>query len=109
MLLILPLYLILFLIWWQFRRLIKIMTDVENMLNDHDFFGHVIDTPREGIEQHRKRECLKGVISKGKTYLLGHKWTPEKVYRASNETVNETYAEYRQRELNERMKKPERS
>ena len=35
------------------------------------FFGDTADTPKEGIEQHRKRECLKGVIGKGKVYLLG--------------------------------------
>ena len=38
-LLMLPLYLILFLIWWRFRHLIKIMADVENILNHNDFFG----------------------------------------------------------------------
>ena len=77
-LLTLPLYLTLFLIWWRFRLLIKIMADVENILNDDDFFGDSVDTPKEGIEQHRKRECLKSIISKGKAYLLGSKWTHEK-------------------------------
>ena len=28
------------------------MSDVENILND------VVDTPKEGIEQHEKRKCL---------------------------------------------------
>ena len=74
-LLILPLYLIF--IWWRFRPVINIMADVENMLNDDDFFGYSVDTPKEGIEQHRKRECLKCVISKGKVYLLGRKGTQE--------------------------------
>ena len=37
-LLILPLYLILFVIWWRFRHLINIMADVENILNEDDFF-----------------------------------------------------------------------
>ena len=85
--------LILFLIWWRFRHLIKAMTDVENILNDDDFFGDTVDTPKEGIEQHRKRECLKSVISKGKAYLLGSKWTQGKVDKASDETINKTYAE----------------
>ena len=104
-LLILPLYLILFLIWWRFRHLIKAMTDVENILNDDDFFGDTVDTPKEGIEQHRKRECLKSVISKGKAYLLGSKWTQENVDKASDETINKTYAKYKQRELNEKGEK----
>ena len=36
-LLILPLCLILFFISWPFQHLIKIMTDVEGILNDDDF------------------------------------------------------------------------
>ena len=54
-LLTLPLYLILFFILWQFRRLIKIMADVGYILNDDD----VADIPKESIEQHKKREELK--------------------------------------------------
>ena len=81
------------------------MADVENILNDDDFFGDIVDTPKEDIEQHRKRECLKSVISKDKAYLLGSKWTQEKVGKASDETINKTYAEYKQRELNEKDEK----
>ena len=58
----LTLYLILFFKWYRFRRLIKIMADVAEILNDDEFFGDVFDTPKEGIEQHKKRECLKSVI-----------------------------------------------
>ena len=81
------------------------MANVENILNDEDFFGEIVDTPKEGIEQHRKRECLKSVIGSGKVYLLGRKWTHEKVDKASDETINKTYAEYKQRELNEKVEK----
>ena len=81
------------------------MTDVENILNDDDFFGDIVDTPKEGIEQHKKRECLKGTIEKGKAYLLGYKCTHGRVDKASDETINKTYAEYRQRELNEKYEK----
>ena len=101
MLLILPLYLILFFIWWRFRHLIKIMADVGDILNDNEFFGDVVDTPKEGIEQHKKRKHLKSAIDKGKL----HKWTHERVDKASNETLNKTYAEYKQRELNEKGEK----
>ena len=55
-LLILRLYLILFFIWWWFRHLIKIMADVGDILNNNEFFGDIVDTPKEGIEQHKKRE-----------------------------------------------------
>ena len=70
-LLILPLNLILFLIWYRFRYIIKIMPDVGDILNDNEFFGDVVDTPKEDIEQHKKRECLNGAIDKGKGHLLG--------------------------------------
>ena len=52
-LLVLPLYLILFFIWWRFRDLIKIMDDVGDILND-ELLRDIVDTPKEGIEQHRK-------------------------------------------------------
>ena len=29
------------------------MTDVGDILNDNEFFGDVVDTPKEGIEQHK--------------------------------------------------------
>ena len=35
------------------------MADVENILNDDDFF---VNTPKEDTEQHRKRDCLKSVF-----------------------------------------------
>ena len=105
MLLVLPLHLILFFIWHRFRHLIKIMADVGDILNDNEFFGDVVDTPKEGIEQHKKRECLKSVIDKGKAHLLGHKWTHGRVDKASDEIINKTYAEYKQRELNEKGEK----
>ena len=103
-LLTLPLYLILILIWWRLQHLMKIMADVENILIDGDFFRDTVDTTKEGIEQHKKRERLKSVISKGKPYLLGSKWTQEEVDKASDKTINKTYAEYKQRELNEKGK-----
>ena len=71
-LIIRSLYLILFFIWWQFQPLIKAMTDVEDIFNDY-FFEDIVDTPKETIEQHKKRECLKGAMDKGKGHLLGSK------------------------------------
>ena len=41
-LLILPLYLILFVIWWRFRHLINLMADVENILNEDEFFFEIL-------------------------------------------------------------------
>ena len=65
------------------------MAGVGDILNDDDFFGDVVDTPGEGTEQHKKREELKSIIDKGK---LGHKWTHERVDKASDEVINKTYA-----------------
>ena len=80
------------------------MADVENISNDDDFFGDIVDTPKEGIEQHKKREWLKSVIDQGKARLLG-KWTHERVDKASDETINKKYAEYKQREIIEKGEK----
>ena len=55
-----------------------------------------------GIEQHKKREELKSVLDKGKAHLLKNKWTHKRVDKASNKTINKTYAEYKQPELNEK-------
>ena len=80
------------------------MADVGDILNDDEFFGDVVDTPKEGIGQHKKREELRSVIDKGEVYLLGNKWMHKRVGKASDKTINKTYAEYRQRELNEKGK-----
>ena len=77
------------------------MVNVDNIFDD-DFFGDILDTPKEGIEPHKKREYLKSVIDRGKAYLLGSKWTQEKVDKASDEIINKTYAEYKQREITEK-------
>ena len=92
MLLVLPLYLILFFIWWRFRYLIKIITDAGDILNDTDFFGDIVDTTKEATEQHKKREELNSIIDKGK---LGHKWTHKRIDKASDEIINKTYAEHK--------------
>ena len=89
-LLILPLYRVLFFIWYQLRHLIKIMASVEDVLNG------VVDTPKEATEG------LKSVIDKSK---LGHKWTHGREGKAIDEIINKTYAEYKQRELNEKGEK----
>ena len=78
------------------------MADVGDILNDDDFFVNVVDTPEEGTEQHKKREELKSMIDKGK---LGHKWTHERVDKASDEAINKTFAEYKQRELKKKGEK----
>ena len=80
------------------------MTDVGDIFDDV-FFGDIVDTLKEGIEQHKKWKCLKSVVDRGKTYSLGSKWTHGKVDKVSDKTINKTYVEYKQRELNEKYEK----
>ena len=42
-------------------------------------------------------------------YLLEGKWTQEKVDKASDENITKTNTKYKQRDLNERVKKLEES
>ena len=69
------------------------------------FLGILLIRQKKGIEQHKKRECLKSAIGKGKAYLLGGKQTQKRIGKASEETVNKKYAEYKQHELNEKGEK----
>ena len=78
------------------------MADVGDILNNDEFFGDAFDALKEGTEEPKKRKELKSIIEKGK---LGYKWTNERVDKASDETTNKKYAEYRQRELNEKGEK----
>ena len=72
------------------------------VLNDDDFLRDTADPPKEGTEQHKKREELKSLVDRGK---LGHKWTHERVEKESDEIINKKYAEYKQRELNKKCEK----
>ena len=71
------------------------MADAVKILNNDEFFGDFIDTPKEGIEQHRKREYLKS----------GRDRTQERIDKESDENINRWYVENRQRELNEKENK----
>ena len=78
------------------------MAIVEDKLNDDEFFVDAVNTPKEGIEHHKKREELKRAIDKDR---LGDKSTHKKVDKTSDQIINKTYAEYKQRELNEKGEK----
>ena len=60
----------------------------QNQLCDDDFFGDIVDTPEEGIEQHKKPKCLKSAINKVKAHLLRNKWTHKRMGKASDDKQN---------------------
>ena len=95
-LLILPLCLILFFIWYRFQHLIKIMVCVGDILNGEDFLIH----QRKALSSTKHENAYRG-----KANLLGHKWTYERVSKARDKVLNKTYAEYKQRELNKKGEK----
>ena len=49
------------------------MPDVENKLDDDEFFADTVDTLQEGIVEQKKWGCLKGLIDKGEVYLFDSK------------------------------------
>ena len=64
---------------------------------------------RKLLSKIKKQEELKSVLDKGQAHLLGHQWTHKRVEKTSDEIINKTYAEYRQRELNEKGEKTEKA
>lgn len=59
-LLLLPFHVILLVIWWWNQPVIKMMADIESIINEDEFFADTIDTPKKGDESHRKRESFEG-------------------------------------------------
>lgn len=64
----------------------KVISGVEKIVNNDEFFAETVHTPKEGVEQQRKRKCLKGATNKGKIYLASNQkqCTHERVDKASN-------------------------
>ena len=58
----LPLFLIFFVILREFQHAMKMMSKKENLLKD-EFFTDAALTPKEGVEQNRRQECLKVAIN----------------------------------------------
>ena len=56
---------------------------------------------RKALSNIKKREELKDAVDKNRLY----KWTHRKIEKVSNEIINKTYAEYKQREVNEKGEK----
>ena len=69
------------------------ISDAEDIVNDDEFFSDTVDTPKKGIEQHKKREGLKGEISKGKLLDRKKQWTHKIFDKDSDKTTNKTYGD----------------
>ena len=95
--LILPLYAIVLWLFFQFRAIIKIMTEF-------NFFDEV-DTPREGVENREKHEVLKELITQGEKLNGKKSWTVELIDQASNEEVEKLHSKYTQKELQHKGEK----
>lgn len=61
-------------------------------LNVEDLFGDTVDKPKQCVVQHRQKECLKGEISKGNTYLLEGKQKYGHRKMKINLNTSKTYA-----------------
>ena len=68
------------------------------------FFDEV-DTPREGVENRKKREFLKDLITQGKKLPGKKPWTVELIDEASNEEVEKLHSKYTQKELQHKGEK----
>ena len=95
--LVLPLYAIIFWLFFQFRPIIKIMTEF-------NFFDEV-DTPRKGVENRETRQFLKDLITQGKKLPGKKPWTVELIDQASNEEVEKLHSKYTQKELQHKGEK----
>ena len=84
----LPIYVILLAIWWGFCYVVKMMSDAENILDNNECFADTANTPKERIEQHKKRVCLKGAISKEKPVVDQNNRHMEELTKLAIESVN---------------------
>lgn len=73
----------------------------ENILNNDEIFVDTVDKPKEGVEQQRKQECLRGETSNGKVLGGKRKQTQERV----DKTINKIYEKDKQHELKEKRTK----
>ena len=81
------------------------MSSLDNLLStltDDEGFDDVVDTPKEGVEQRKKREALKDVIDHGKAHFLPGKkgeWSTENINKKNDEEVDKLYNIYMQRQV----------
>ena len=99
--LVIPTYALIFLIYLRLRPLIKAMDDMNDIFADTNDFE---DTPKQAAEQRKKRDALKDAIRQGKAHLLGGKkpWTFKRIDSIKDAAINELYYEFQQREMQQK-------
>ena len=88
-LLILPLYGIIFALFLKFLPLIKMSNEFENFLDQ-------VDTPKEAVDQSKKREFLRSLIESGQPLLGKTPWTVKRLDEASDKTIDRLYEKTQQ-------------
>ena len=97
-LLILPLYVVIFGIFYRFKRLIKMSTEFDEMLSNllPDAFTPEIDAPGEKCG----RDFLINVVNQGKADLLPGKtpWTLARIKKAPDDVIEKLKSQFLQNE-----------
>ena len=92
-LLIFPIYLIFCWIFFRFRGIINMANVFENFLDE-------VDTPKEAMQQHSKREFLKQLIESGQTFKGKTPWTIARLDKASDKVIDK----FMQQEVNKQLR-----
>ena len=83
-LLVLPLYGIIFAFFLKFLRIIKMISDFENFLDE-------VDTPKEARDQSKKREFLRSLVESGQPLPGKTPWTVKRLDEASDKVIDRLY------------------
>ena len=99
--LILPIYLLIFVIFYRFRNIIKMASDINEFLcveNNND---------SEEVSDNNKRDFLIQIINQGKADKLPGKtlWTVAKIRKASDLIIEKLHHEYHQNEAKHKAEK----
>jgi len=84
-LLVFPIYVVFFVIFWKFSHIIKAMDELENIFD-------VVDTPQEAMDQSKRREFLHNLIESGQKIPGKTPWTRERLQKASDKVIDKLYA-----------------
>ena len=85
LLLILPLYIGIFIIFYRFRCVIKVMSEIEKLFSDMSF--------EDSADEVSKRDFLTEKVKNGKSIISNSKtpWTIERLEKASDKVIDKLY------------------